>query len=152
VIVILALALGHVLGSFRAPDLPEAAPDFALTDLDGNLVRLSELRGQRVVLNFWATWCLPCRLEVPALTRWAARNPDALVLGIAADGTVDELRASGVELGITYPILRGHRQVMKDYGVDTFPTTVVIGPKGDVITAFTGLLTDPQLAWIARER
>ncbi|MFT5430833.1 MAG: thiol-disulfide isomerase/thioredoxin [Myxococcota bacterium] len=151
-IVLLALIVGHVAGAIRAPDLPEQAPDFAVKDTDGEVFRLSEHQGKRIVLNFWATWCMPCRIEAPAFSRWSERNPDALLIGIAADGTDEELRAAAADLGITYRIARGYPELLKRYDVTTFPTTVVIGEKGDVVTAHTGLLTDPQLAWLARER
>ena len=61
----------HGVGALRAPSLPEQAPDFRLRDLDGQEVRLSDFRGQTVVLNFWATWCGPCRVEAPSFSPMA---------------------------------------------------------------------------------
>lgn len=144
---VLGVILLQVVGSLRAPDLPDAAPDFALPDLHGQTVSLSDLRGQTVVLNFWATWCGPCRVEIPSFSAFADANPDITVLGIAADGPVPKLRKSATELGITYPVLVGDRDVLARYGVTTFPTTVVVGPDGEVRAAHTGMMFRPQLAW-----
>jgi cytochrome c biogenesis protein CcmG/thiol:disulfide interchange protein DsbE len=145
--VLLALLGLAVVGRLRAPALPERAPEFALPALDGTWVRLAELRGRPVVLNFWATWCGPCRVEIPAFARLAARRPDVTVLGIAADGTPDELRAAAAELGASYPVLRGTPEVFAAYGVTTYPTTVVLDAEGRVVHAHTGLMLDPHLSF-----
>lgn len=145
--VVVALLGLAVVGRLRAPDLPERAPAFALPDLDGGTVRLEALRGRPVVLNFWATWCPPCRVEIPAFSRLAARRPDVAVLGIAADGTPETLRAAATELGATYPILRGTPAVFAAYGVTTYPTTVVLDAEGRVVHAHTGLMLDPHLSF-----
>ncbi len=144
---VLALVALAVVGRLRAPDLPERAPGFALPDLDGGMVRLEALRGRPVVLNFWATWCPPCRVEIPAFSRLAARRPDVVVLGIAADGTPETLRAAGADLGATYPILRGTPEVFGAYGVTTYPTTVVLDAEGRIVHAHTGLMLDPHLSY-----
>lgn len=144
---VVALVGLAVVGRLRAPDLPERAPAFALTDLDGGTVRLEALRGRPVVLNFWATWCPPCRVEIPAFSRLAARRPDVAVLGIAADGTPETLRAAAAELGATYPILQGTPAVFAAYGVTTYPTTVVLDADGRVVHANTGLMLDPHLSF-----
>ena len=139
-----------VFASLRGPNLPDRAPDFALPNLDGEIVQLADFRGKAVLLNFWATWCLPCRIEAPALSRLASSRSGLVVLGIAADGTPSELQAAAEELGINYTILRGDRVTLDAYSVDTFPTTVVVGPEGDVKRTYTGLLLDPQLWWAVR--
>jgi len=139
-----------ILASLRGPDLPDQAPDFSLPNLEDETVGLTQFRGQTVLLNFWATWCLPCRIEAPALSRLASIRPEIVVLGIAADGTPSELRDAADELGINYTVLRGDRETLRAYSVDTFPTTVVVGPEGQVKRAYTGLLLDPQLWWATR--
>ena len=146
--VVVAVVIMQVAGWMRAPSLPETAPELALQDLQGDTVRLSELRGQPVVLNFWATWCGPCRVEAPSFSRFSANHPEFAVLGVAADGSPARLRKAKEELGITYTVLRGTPAALKSYGISTFPTTVIIDAQGRVVTAHTGLLLDPQLELI----
>lgn len=142
---LIGLALMQLVGWLRAPDLPEQAPDFALTGLNGEVVRLSELRGQTVVLNFWATWCGPCRAEIPSFTRFAAAHPEVPVFGIATEGGAAELTGAKARLGIGYPVLMADQATLKAYKINTLPTTVVVGPDGRVKSAHAGILTDPQL-------
>jgi len=138
--------LFHGVGQLRAPELPEVAPDFELVTLDGDTVRLSSLRGKTVVLNFWASWCGPCRVEIPQFSSFAEAHPEVPVLGIATDGTPGELKAASKKLGITYPVLRADAATVRAYGVDTLPTTVIVGPEGTVAAAHAGILTRPQLS------
>lgn len=144
----LALVAMGVAGRLRAPDLPPAAPGFTLLDLDGQPVRLADFAGRPVVLNFWATWCMPCRVEAPSFEAFARSHPDIPVLGIAADGSPEALRAAAAELGITYPIVRGDRATLSAYGVEVYPTTVVVDAEGRVATSHAGLMLRPHL-WLA---
>ncbi len=146
-----ALVVVQLVGWWRAPELPDQAPGFVLQDLDGGTVALEDLRGQTVVLNFWAAWCMPCRAEVPAFSRFARGNPDVAVLGIAADGSPDELREAAENLGMDYPVLVADEATKRAYGISTLPTTVVIGPQGDVRYAHSGIMLDPQIAFAVRQ-
>jgi len=143
---LLVVVLMQVIGWLRAPDLPEQAPDFRLVTLEGEPVHLAELQGQVVVLNFWATWCGPCRVELPSFSRYAQAHPDVVVLGIATDGTQAELRAAQRSLGISYPVLRIDSATAAAYAVQTLPTTVVIDAQGRVSSAHSGIMLGPQLA------
>lgn len=134
-------------GYLRAPDLPEAAPDFELQDLDGNPVRLSDFEGQTVVLNFWATWCGPCRAEAPSFSAFAEAHPDVPVLGLVADGPPNKVRAVADDLGIRYRVISADPETLRAYGVSIFPTTVVVNPDGSVRWAHAGLMFRPHLAW-----
>ena len=143
----LAFAAVVVLGWARAPALPEQAPDFVLPDLDGTPIALRDLRGQTVVLNFWATWCGPCRLEAPTFAKFAKDHPEIPILGIAVDGPAPKVRRVAQQLGMTYPVLLAEPSVLEDYGVRIFPTTVVVAPDGSIQWAHAGLMIRPQLAW-----
>ena len=143
---LLAALLVHLVGQLRAPSLPSQAPDFSLPLLDGGTVRLSELRGQSVVLNFWAPWCGPCRIEVPQFNRFADHHPDVAVLGLATDGTTASLRSARKKLEIAYPVVIADPATVTEYGVTTLPTTVFVDASGQVTSAHTGMLTLPQLA------
>ena len=147
ILLVLAVPIMSGIGYLRAPSLPEQAPDFELVDLEGNRVALSDLRGQTVVVNFWATWCGPCRVEAPWFSSFATAHPDIPVLGVVADGPPNKARAIASRIGITYPVLVGDEAVLADYGVSMFPTTVVVAPDGSVRWAHAGLMTRPQLAW-----
>jgi len=152
----LAVALGIIVismtifGHLRAPDLPDQAPDFTLRDLQGNLVSLEAYRGKPVVLNFWATWCGPCKIEIPSFSKFAANNPNIPVLGIAIDGTADELRQARKNLDINYRILMGSNSVQDAYGVESVPTTIIVAPDGKVSSAHAGIMMGPQLEWATR--
>jgi thiol-disulfide isomerase/thioredoxin len=142
---VLGLVLNQGVGWLRAPDLPEQAPTFAVTTLDGQQLDLAALRGRKVVLNFWATWCGPCRLESPFFASFAAANPDIVVLGLAEDDDPALVQRTMASLGIRYPVALASDQLLATYQVNTFPTTVVINEDGTVRAAHTGMLSRPQL-------
>ena len=119
------------------------APDFTLSDLDGALVTLSDLQGQLVVLNFWATWCGPCRAEIPELTAFSREHPDVVVLGISVDEGMSTkgVGAYATRLKVGYPVLHDPRGVASDpYGVSVLPTTVVVDAQGDIHATHVGAL------------
>ena len=153
VIMVLVVVLAtQLFGSLRAPSLPEQAPEFTLRNIDGGVVSLADYRGKMVVLNFWATWCGPCRFEAPAFARFAAKNPNIAVIGIAQDNSVALLKKAREELGINYTIAMADKDVMTKYAISSFPTTVVVDENGKVLTAHAGIMLDPQLAWATRDR
>lgn len=138
------------IGVWRSPDLPENAPDWELTDLNGVEYKLSELKGKTVVLNFWAEWCGPCRMEIPTFSEFAENNPDIVVLGAAIDGSESSLKRAVKTLDIRYPVVKAPQAVQRAYGVETLPTTVVIDGEGKVKSAHVGIMLGPQLSWATR--
>lgn len=137
-----------LIGWVRAPSLPDQAPDFALQDLSGEVVSLEDFRGQTVVLNFWATWCGPCRVEIPAFSSFATDHPDVPVLGIVQDGPASKVRHFAKQHDMAYPVLMGDGQVFKDYKVSMYPTTVVVGPDGQIKHAHAGIMYGAYLRWM----
>lgn len=109
------------------------APDFELTSLDGETIRLSDRRGQWVILTFWATWCAPCTEELPALqTLYAAGGVEVIAVNMREDAATVRLFVDG--LGITYPVgLNPDDSVVLDYAVMGLPQTFVIDPQGVVV-------------------
>jgi peroxiredoxin len=131
-IALMALA---AVPAFAKPTAGEPAPDFVLRALDGHNLRLSEQRGRVVLVNFWATWCGPCREEMPQLNRLYQKYRGAgfVLWGVNVD---DELaNASGVagKLGLSFPVLwDADKQVSKAYALSSMPSTVLIDREGRV--------------------
>jgi peroxiredoxin len=120
------------------------APDFTLISLDGTKVKLSDYRGKAVLLNFWATWCSPCKVEMPwfeDLQKQYARD-GLVVLGVAMDDSGPaKIAQFASEVGVNYPVLLGTDKISDDYGnVQYLPTTFYIGRDGLIVDKLTGLL------------
>lgn len=138
-------------GALRAPSLPSEAPALVLPALDGSTVSLADLRGRTVLVNFWATWCGPCRMEMPMLTSYAASHPEVPVLFVAVDGSAEALTAYAEQQGMALgSVLRMDAAARKLWPVSTLPTTVAIAPDGRIRAAHAGLVTPPQLWWWGR--
>lgn len=120
-----------------------SAPDFSLTSLDGSQIKLSDFRGKAVLLNFWATWCPPCKVEMPLFEEFQKEyGKDGLVvLGVAMDDSEPARIAKFVsDLGVNYPVLLGTNKVSDDYGdVQYLPTTFYIGRDGAIVEKMAGL-------------
>lgn len=145
-LVLAVLAIGIVgylngRGNDDEPDVPELAPTFTMTLFDGSEFRLEDHRGKVVVVNFWASWCEPCREEMPALQQAADEaGNDVVFVGVGAKTDREgDARAFAEEFAITYPVGRdtegGDRvngAIQTDYGVFAFPSTYVIDPEGRI--------------------
>jgi peroxiredoxin len=111
------------------------APDFTLTNLDGTNLRLTELRGQVVLINFWASWCGPCRQEMPVLDRLHQRYKDTgfTVLGINVEGEAAPARAITDKTGVTFPVLiDADQKISKLYDLKAMPSTVIVDRDGKI--------------------
>ncbi len=150
VIIVTVGASGYLDGCLASETAPEkaSAPSFDLVRLDGLPVRLEEHRGKTVILDFWATWCAPCEVQMPILDElWNRRGgKDLLVLGISIDTRApDEVIAWLAERGLEYPIAISDQQLAVDFGVWAFPTLVVVDPEGAIHQSHQGVLSRPQL-------
>jgi len=133
-------------GSVAAPPSPRtgfAAPDFTLDTLAGGQISLSELRGRPVMLNLWASWCLPCKVEMPAIERVYERHrEDGLVvvgLNVTSQDSETQARAFVEEVGLTFPIaLDRDGSVSKDYELMGLPSTYFIDREGIVRDVIIG--------------
>ena len=121
----------------------QIAPDFTLQTLDGKNMKLSDFRGKAVLLNFWATWCGPCKIEMPWFVQLQQQyGPEGLqIVGVAMDDSSSEDIAKFVkEMGINYPILLGKESVGQSYGgVGVLPTTFFIDRDGKFVGREFGL-------------
>ncbi|HHC73093.1 MAG TPA: TlpA family protein disulfide reductase [Thiotrichales bacterium] len=154
-------------GSFRPPAIPPAgeerspaaaaskvlgqsAPEFTLADLEGTPHRLSEWQGKVVVVNFWATWCPPCRREIPALIQlqeeWGERGVQVVGIAIDQPQLVEEYSDT---MGINYPILVGEAEaveISRRYGnrFGQLPYTAIVDPRGEIAAIKRGEITLEQ--------
>ena len=123
--------------------------DFALEDLDGDEVRLSDFRGRWVLVNYWATWCPPCLEELPELESFYNRHKDrnAVVLGVnMEDIGLDSLRGFVEEQFLSYPVLRGTAVMSGVLGpVSGLPTSYLVSPGGEVVAQQMGPVTEDAI-------
>lgn len=125
-----------------APVTGHPAPDFELKNLNGETIRLSDFKGKVVIVNFWATWCSPCRSEMPDLQQAALENAgELIVIGVnntPADNP-EQITKFVTELGVTFPIVLDETgQTIETYRVLGLPTTVFIDRAGVIQEIFTG--------------
>ncbi len=150
-----ALALGSFLvgctsgtrtvkaASLRPAGERKPAPDFALKDADGRTVRLSDYKGKVVLLDFWATWCGPCRMEIPWFIEMQRQNRDRgfEVLGVSMDDNGwEDVKPFLAEMQVNYRIVIGNDKTAEVYGgVESLPTTFLIDREGRIAVVHVGL-------------
>jgi len=137
---------GSMHGALGAQDPTGiAAPDFQLTGIDGKPVKLSDYRGKAVLLNFWATWCPPCKIEIPWFVELQQQyGAEGLqVVGVAMDDgdSRDKVSKMAQEMKVNYPVLLGNDQIADLYGgVEGLPLTFYIGRDGKIVKRVAGLV------------
>ena len=120
------------------------APEFALKSFDGKTIKLSDYKGKVVIIDFWATWCPPCRKGIPDLI--SIQNDyknDVVIIGISLDGekTLKDVPGFVKSYGINYPIVYGDEKVVAAYGgIEGIPTAFVVDKKGNVVDKHVGLV------------
>jgi peroxiredoxin len=117
------------------------ATDFALQDLNGNTVRLADYRGKVVLLDFWATWCPPCRASIPGIEKIYKTYKDKglVVLAVSLDdGGWEAVKSFIAENGITYTVLKGTEEVSANYNVRTIPMMLILDKDGRISKRYLG--------------
>lgn len=131
------------------------AASFSLRGLDGKPLRLSDYKGQPVVLDFWATWCAPCRASMPHLNQIQARfQPQGLVvLGLSVDdGPASDVRRFADKLGVRFRIAMADEEVLNAYGpIRSIPTTIFINRRGEIVRRVTGYIDAETMEGFTRE-
>lgn len=146
-----ALAALATCLSVQAVDVDTQAPDFTLEALDGNNLRLQERRGEVVLINFWASWCGPCRQEMPILDRLHQRYQDAgfSVLGVNVEGDRKPAEKIAAKSKVTFPVLiDAGQKVSESYELEAMPTTVVVDRNGKVRYVHRGYKSGDEAKYI----
>ena len=132
-------------GAGSVPRLSQStiAPDFSLESLDGKTLRLSDLRGKAVLLNFWATWCGPCKIEMPWFVDLQKQygSQGLQIVGVAMDdASKEDIGKFAKDMGVNYPILIGKESVGDQYGgVPALPESFLISRDGKIVDKIIGL-------------
>ncbi len=139
-----ALAITH---DEKQPHQRAAAPTFSLQSTDGATVTLESLRGHPVLVNFWATWCPPCRAELPDLERlWESREGCLDVVGIALQsGGAESVARFAHDRGVRYPLLLGDGVVARAWGVDLLPHSALLDAQGNLVRTWDGQIDPAQV-------
>ena len=153
-VVVASLGYGFLSGTETQPVKSETkspqkqqelfdAPDFALKDLDGNTVKLSDYKGKVVIIDFWATWCGPCRRGIPEFIELQSEyGEDKLViLGVSVDqGDLSVVPAFAKNYGINYPVLHANEDIQRKYGpIRSIPTAFIVDTDGKAREVAVGL-------------
>ncbi|MGM0877407.1 MAG: TlpA family protein disulfide reductase [Bacillota bacterium] len=127
-----------------------AAPDFELMTLDGEKMSLSSLQGKKVILNFWATWCPPCRSEMPDMQKIQDKYAGEVVIATvnltSSEKSVDVVKSFVDELGLSFPVLLDKKgEINNQFEVMSYPTSYYIDENGIITTKFVGAMTYEQM-------
>lgn len=152
---VLAIAIVYTIYNSATKDkvaaigVGDKAPDFALVDLNGEEHRLSDYKGQGVFLNFWGTWCEPCKKEMPAMDRQYSKYKDegVQVLAVNVAQSKFEVQKFIDNYHLSFPVVIDKtKSVLDAYNVVPLPTTFLISPEGKVEKIITGEMTESQIA------
>ncbi len=152
---IFLLGLGLTGMGSRPPLIGGPAPDFTLNDLEGHPVSLSDYRGKVVLLNFWATWCEPCKKEMPEMQAAYERYKDRgfVILAVNFGDRLEEADKFVKHMGLTFPVLLDRKvKVAARYGVVSLPVSFFIDPKGIIRQrVFGGTLTKQGIGEVFKD-
>lgn len=142
-LLVIAALISVTFAKAEAPKSPvnKPAPQFVRSDLSGRKIDLQSYRGKVVLLNFWATWCAPCQIELPKFEAWQKEYQDQgfQVLAVSMDDGDSPVRRTVRRLHLTFPVLMGDAQLGEDYGgVLGLPVTFLIDRNGTVVAKIKG--------------
>lgn len=156
-LLLISVAIVQAMEKKKEPDLPGLevggkAPNFMLQNLEGENVSLSDYKGKKVILNFWATWCPPCRKEMPALEKFYQQNNNEIEILAVNTDTNNDVADFVKSMNLTFPILLDHKtNVSGQYDILSLPTTYIIDEKGKLVKKQIGELSFEQLNEIMSE-
>ncbi len=142
--VLTMIAVVALLTGFAPQTETKKAPNFSLKTSTGQTIELSKLKGKTVVVNFWATWCGPCRAEIPGFvdvySKYKSKGLE--IVGISLDqGGWNDVGPFVKNMNITYPVVLGNDQIAQAYGnIDAIPTTFIVDKKGHIVSRHVGYM------------
>lgn len=152
---VLLMLIGLLVWNLLEPKEPaiglekgDQAPDFELKTLDGQTTSLSDYQGKKVLVNFWATWCKPCRTEMPDLDAIRSEYDQVEVLAVnltTTEKSVDHVAAFADELKLSFPILLDQKGIQARYQVLSYPTTYILDEKGRIVSVKHQMLTKKEI-------
>ena len=153
------LVIGGIAFGWHSLTLAQAprgtARPFVVRTLEGRTLRLADLRGRPVVLDFWATWCAPCRISMPLLSEMQGRHGGRglVVVGLSVDdGTPEAVQRFASRLHLRFPVAMASEEILDDYGpIRSIPTTIFIDRKGRIVRRVVGYVDEETLEGFIRE-
>ncbi|MBU5260133.1 MULTISPECIES: TlpA family protein disulfide reductase [Bacillus] len=152
---VLLVLIGLLVWNLLEPKEPaiglekgDQAPDFELKTLDGQTASLSDYQGKKVLVNFWATWCKPCRTEMPDLDAIRSEYDQVEVLAVnltTTEKSADHVAAFADELKLSFPILLDQKGIQARYQVLSYPTTYILDEKGRIVSVKHQMLTKKEI-------
>lgn len=145
--VAIGLLVGWIVrsGPAEVAEVGMAAPGFDVELFDGGTFTLSESTGRPIVVNLWASWCPPCREEIPDISAFAEAHPDVQVIGVAVEDQEQAAREFAGEIGAAYPLGLGTTEFEDAYPNLGLPATYVIDERGTVTDIFNGVVDEETL-------
>jgi thiol-disulfide isomerase/thioredoxin len=143
------LFLAWAFGRGPVAEVGSAAPDFNVELIGGGSFSLSSHLaddGRPLILNLWASWCVPCRREMPALSAYASEHPEVAVLGVAVEDAVSDSEEFAAEIGVTYPLGLGDDEFRHAYPSIGLPATYYVDSEGTVVEMINGIVDEEDLA------
>ncbi len=144
----LILFFGFLFISSFAQEKQKKAPDFSLKTVNNEVLKLSDYKGKTIILNFFATWCPPCKMEIPDFVKFynENKNKGIVVIGICVNSKEQDIKKLIEEYKINYPVCISDRKVESAYGgINAVPTTFIIDKNGNIITKQIGMMKEEQL-------
>ncbi len=147
-VITLGLLVGWIFDrdSATVAELGAEAPDFTVEVIEGGQFTLSEHRGRPVVINLWASWCPPCRAEIPDISAYAVANPGTVVVGLAVEDSEQSARDFAAEIGASYPLALGTPAFEDAYPNLGLPATYIIDENWVVEQIINGIVDEDILA------
>ncbi|MCY7502781.1 TlpA family protein disulfide reductase [Bacillus pumilus] len=152
---VLLVLIGLLVWNLLEPKEPaiglekgDQAPDFELKTLDGQTASLSDYKGKKVLVNFWATWCKPCKTEMPDLDAIRSEYDQVEVLAVnltTTEKSEDHVAAFADELKLSFPILLDQKGIQARYQVLSYPTTYILDEKGRIMSVKHQMLTKKEI-------